>query len=600
MTAAFLSILSEDKQQLARQLVDGLDAPSLHWLSGYLAGLAAQRPVDRAGHGEPATARTTTTQRRLTVVYGSQTGNAKRLAEDLGRRAEATGLAVRVQRADAYALRELKNEHLLYIVISTQGDGEPPDDARALVEFLAGARAPKLDQLRYAVLGLGDSSYPQFCAVGRQLDERLAELGGQRLFARGDADLDLESVASPWLEQALEQAREQLKAQTPLATVTPLRPARAGANWTREQPFAAPVLLNQRITGRDSDRDVRHIELSLEGSGLRYVPGDALGIWPMQSPLLVDAVLAVLNLDGDTPVRQAAEELPLRRWLAERRELTRLTRPLLAAHAERANNDGLRALLQPEARDALGHLFDSWQLLDLLHRHPAAWRADELVAALRPLAPRLYSIASSPSVVGEEAHLTVASIDYTFEGQTRWGVASRHLAERAEGSTVPVFIESNERFRLPSDSSRDIVMIGPGTGVAPFRGFVQERAETGASGRNWLLFGNPHFHSDFLYQVEWQQALRQGQLHRLDLAFSRDQAEKVYVQHRLREQGRELYAWLDGGAHLYVCGDAGRMAKDVHRTLIDIVAEHGDRSTADADAWLGELIKQGRYARDVY
>lgn len=600
MTAAFLSVLSEDKQQLTHQLVDGLDAPSLHWLSGYLAGLAAQRPVDRAGHGEPATARATAAQRHLTVVYGSQTGNAKRLAEELGRRAEAAGLAVRVQRADAYALRELKNEHLLYIVISTQGDGEPPDDARALVEFLGGARAPKLDQLRYAVLGLGDSSYPQFCAIGRQLDERLAELGGQRLFARGDADLDLESVASPWLEQALEQAREQLKAQTPLATVTPLRPARAGANGTREQPFAAPVLLNQRITGRGSDRDVRHIELSLEGSGLQYVPGDALGIWPVQSPLLVDAVLAVLDLDGETPVRQAAEELPLRRWLAERRELTRLTRPFLAAHAERANSADLRALLQPEAREALAQLFDSWQLLDLLHRHPAAWRADELVAALRPLAPRLYSIASSPSVVGEEAHLTVASVDYTLEGQARWGAASRYLAERAEGSTVPVFIESNERFRLPSDSSRDIVMIGPGTGVAPFRGFVQERAETGAGGRNWLLFGNPHFHSDFLYQVEWQQALRQGQLHRLDLAFSRDQDEKVYVQHRLREQGRELYAWLDGGAHLYVCGDAGRMAKDVHRALIDIVAEHGGRSTADAETWLGELIQQGRYARDVY
>ncbi len=597
---AFLSALSEDKQQLARQLVDGLDAPSLHWLSGYLAGLAVQRPAEHGGHSEPAVALATTAQQRLTVLYGSQTGNAKRLAEDLGRRAEASGLAVRIQRADAYVLRELKNEHLLYIVISTQGDGEPPDDARALVDFLAGTRAPKLAQLHYAVLGLGDSSYPQFCAIGRQLDERLAELGGQRLFARGDADVDLETIASPWLDQALQQAREQLRTQTPMATVTPLRPTRAGASWTREHPFAAPVLLNQRITGRDSDRDVRHLELSLEGSGLHYAPGDALGIWPVQSPLLVDAVLATLRLDGDTAVRQNDQELPLRRWLAERRELTRLTRPFLAAHAERADSDALRALLQPEAREALGRLFDSWQLLDLLQRHPAAWRADELVAALRPLAPRLYSIASSAAVVGEEAHLTVAHVDYQFDGQARWGTASRHLVERAEGDTVPVFIESNERFRLPADGSRDIVMIGPGTGVAPFRGFVQERVESGASGRNWLLFGNPHFHSDFLYQVEWQQALKQGQLHRLDLAFSRDQADKIYVQHRLREQGRELYAWLDGGAHLYVCGDANRMAKDVHRTLIDIVAEHGGRSTEDADAWLGELIQQGRYARDVY
>jgi sulfite reductase (NADPH) flavoprotein alpha-component len=436
--------------------------------------------------------------------------------------------------------------------------------------------------------------------TGRQLDERLAALGAQRLFARGEADVDVETVAAPWLDQALRLAREQLKAQPPLATVTPLRPARAAAAWTREQPFAAPVLLNQRITGRGSDRDVRHIELSLEGSDLHYAPGDALGVWPVQSPALVEAVLATLKLDGDAPVRHANEELPLRRWLAERRELTRFARPFLAAHAERAGNAELQALLQPAARDALGRLFDELQLVDLLRRHPAAWDAGALVAALRPLAPRLYSIASSQSVVGEEVHLTVAHVDYEHAGERRWGAASRYLAGRAEGEAVPVFVEANERFRLPADGGRDIVMIGPGTGVAPFRAFVQERAESGAAGRNWLLFGNPHFHSDFLYQVEWQQALKRGQLHRLDLAFSRDQEHKVYVQQRLREQGRELYAWLDGGAHLYVCGDAGRMAKDVHRALVEIVAEHGGRSAADAEDWLGQLIQQGRYARDVY
>lgn len=600
MTAATLSPLPEDKQPLVARLVDGLDVAALHWLSGYVAGVAAQRLAGtKSAVVEPA-APAAEAQTRLTVLYGSQTGNAKRLAEDLGRRAASAGLAVRVVRADAYPVRELKQERLLYVVISTQGDAEPPDDARALVEFLGSARAPKLDDLRYAVLGLGDSSYPQFCAIGRKLDERLASLGAQRLFAAGEADVDVETVAQPWLDQALQQAREQLKTSTPLAKVTPLRTARTSPVWHREQPFTAPLLLNQRITGRGSDRDVRHVELSLEGSGLRYAPGDALGIWPTQSPALVDAVLKTVQLDGNTTVSVGNEELALRTWLSDRRELTQLTRPFFTAHTERNGDHALRELLAPTSRDALSDLFSRWQVLDLLRRHPAPWTADSLVAALRPLAPRLYSIASSPSVVGEEVHITVSHVDYLFDDEARWGSASRYLAERAENESVPVFIEANERFHLPSDDDRDIIMIGAGTGVAPYRAFVQERAERGASGRNWLVFGNPHFHSDFLYQTEWQQALKSGQLHRIDLAFSRDQAEKIYVQHRLHEQGRAIYEWLEGGAHLYVCGDASRMAKDVHKALIAIVGEHGNRTSEDAEAWLNQLIQQGRYARDVY
>lgn len=600
MTAATLSPLPEDKQPLVARLVEGLDAAALQWLSGYVAGIASQRLGGAKGAAAESTVSAVDTQARLTVLYGSQTGNAKRLAEDLGRRASSAGLAVRVIRADSYPLRELKQERLLYVVISTQGDAEPPDDARALVEFLAGARAPKLEELRYAVLGLGDSSYPQFCAIGRQLDERLASLGAQRLLDAGEADVDLETVAHPWLERALQQAREQLKTSTPLAKVTPLRTARSTPSWHREQPFASSLLLNQRITGRGSNRDVRHLELSLDGSGLRYAPGDALGIWPTQSPALVDAVLKAAQLDGNTPVQVNGEEHPLRTWLCERRELTQLTRPFFTAHAERSGDNSLRELLSPASRDALSDLFARWQVLDVLRRHPAPWTADSLVAALRPLAPRLYSIASSQSVVGDEVHLTVSHVDYSLDGEARWGATSRYLAGRTEGETIPVFIEANERFHLPGDDDRDIIMIGPGTGVAPFRAFVQERAERGAGGRNWLLFGNPHFHSDFLYQTEWQKALKNGQLHRLDLAFSRDQADKIYVQHRLREQGRHIYEWLDGGAHLYVCGDANRMAKDVHKTLIAIVAEHGGRATEDAEAWLNQLIQQGRYARDVY
>ena len=584
--------LPEDKVDLLARLTDGLDAPGLWWLSGYAAGLAARPGARPAAAAEPAA--------RLTVVFGSQTGNAKRLAEQLARQAEAAGLGVRLLRADAYPLRELATEKLLYVVISTQGDGDPPDDARGFVEHLLGKRAPALPGLKFAVLGLGDSSYPQFNATGRQIDERFAALGAQRLFARGEADLDLDTVATPWLSQALDAAREHLRTAAPLASVTPLRPAAAVSPWSREKPFAAEVLANQRLTGRGSRKDVRHVELSLEGSGLTYLPGDALGVWPANPPALVEAVLAELRLDGGTRVGLDGQDHSLHDWFERHRELTRLSRPFLQAHAARAGSAELQRLLQPENSASLASLLATHQLVDLLQAWPAAWSADELVAALRPLAPRLYSIASAQSAVGPEAHLTVDHVDYVAPGGRRWGAASHFIAQAGEGRPLPVFIEANERFRLPRDSARDVIMIGPGTGVAPFRGFLQERAATGAGGRNWLLFGNPHARHDFLYQLEWQQALKSGQLHRLDLAFSRDQADKVYVQHKLREHGRELFAWIEGGAHLYVCGDASRMARDVEAALLDVIASHGGRDADGAKDYLSQLQQQGRYARDVY
>lgn len=584
--------LPQDRVDLLARLTDGLDAPGLWWLSGYAAGLAA-RPGMRPAAAVEASA-------RLTVVYGSQTGNAKRLAELLAQEAEASGLGVRLLRADAYPVRELATEKLLYVVISTQGDGDPPDDARGFVEHLLGKRAPALPGLKFAVLGLGDSSYPQFNVTGRQIDARLEALGAQRLFARGEADLDLDTVATPWRAQALDAARETLRSAAPMASVTPLRATAAVSPWSRERPFAAPVLANQRLSGRGSHKDVRHVEISLEGSGLSYLPGDALGVLPRNPPALVDAVLAELKLDGGARIGVSGQDHPLRDWLGQHRELTRLSRPFLQAHAERAGNSELQRLLEPGNSAGLTHLLATHQLVDLLQAWPAGWSAHELVAALRPLAPRLYSIASAQSAVGPEAHLTVDHVAYVAPGGHRWGAASHFIADAAEGATLPVFIESNDRFRLPRDGARDIIMIGPGTGVAPFRGFVQERAATGASGRSWLLFGNPHARHDFLYQVEWQQALKSGQLNRLDLAFSRDQAEKVYVQHKLRQQGRELFAWLESGAHLYVCGDAGRMARDVEAALLEVIATHGGHDADAARDYLNALQQQGRYARDVY
>ena len=601
-TLAQSPLSAEPYAQIAR-LVEGMDSAGLWWLSGYTAGLARAQGGAVAAvpvHAEQAAVEHAD-RSRLTVVYGSQTGNAKRIAEALAARFEGEGLPVRLLRADAYPTRELKDERFLAIVISTQGDGDPPDDARALVEFIEGKRAPQLPQLRFSVLGLGDSSYPQFCVIGQRLDARLEALGAQRWVARADADLDIDTIAAPWSTQVLAEAKEALKPRPQLASVTPLRPhIAAPVAWTRERPFSAELLANLPITGRGSDRDVRHLEVSLEGSGLDYEPGDALGVWVENPPALVQAIADALNLDADAPVAHAGDTLPLRDWLGRKREITRLSRPFIATHAAHAGSDALNRLLAPDQREGLTALMAQSQIVDLLLEHPGAWTAEALVEALRPLQPRLYSIASSRKAVGDEAHLTVAHVEYLHGDTLRWGAASHHLATREEGASLPVYIERNERFRLPADAARDVIMIGPGTGVAPFRGFVQERSIVGATGRNWLLFGNPHARSDFLYQIEWQDALKRGELQRLDLAFSRDQAHKVYVQHKLREHGRTLFDWLEGGAHLYVCGDATRMAKDVHAALLDAISTHGGKSAEDANDYLNTLQSQGRYSRDVY
>ena len=608
MSSAALALptpLSPERSALLAQLAAGADASGLLWASGYLAGLA--RSLD-APVIAPAPA---TAVAPATIIYGSQTGNARRAAEALHAKLDAAGLPARLLRADAYSTRELANERLLYLVISTQGEGDPPDDAIGLSEFLLGRRAPKLPQLHFAVLGLGDTSYADFCGIARKLDARLVELGATRVQTLGEADLDIDIVAAPWREQALAHARELLKPApaTHLATVTPLRPHALPA-WSQDKPFVAEVLANQRITGREFrnigfrkygavDKDVRHLELSLQGSGLAYEPGDALGIRHRNPDPLVDAVLAATKLDGDALVARDGESLALAEWLRDKRELSRIGRPLLASVAERGAHAELARLLEAQDKSGLAAVFDTHQLIDVLRRWPAGWDADALVAALRPQAQRLYSIASSRKRVGEEAHLTVDALRYQAHGFEHVGAASGFLASLEEGGSLPVYIEPNERFRVPADASRDIIMIGPGTGVAPFRGFVQERAETGAAGRNWLLFGARHFNTGFLYQAEWQDALAKGELHRLDLAFSRDQADRIYVQQRLREAGRDVYDWLQGGAHLYVCG-AIAMGKDVHAALLEIVAAHNGGDTEAASDYLSSLQREGRYARDVY
>jgi sulfite reductase (NADPH) flavoprotein alpha-component len=591
------------KTRLLDQLTEGLGRDALLWLTGYLAGLAHQGE-------EPATTTLPTPAEReapatyaATVLYGSQTGHAERLATELAGRLNENLVRTRLCSASTYPKRELKDERLLLVIISTQGDGDPPDNARDLLEFLSGRRAPRLEALQYAVLALGDSSYPQFCDVGRQVDARLEALGARRVLPLAEADVDFETVAEPWTARISEQVRALAgRNSAPAEAAAPEpRTATVAAGYTRAHPFSAVLLVNQRITGQDSDRDVRHLELLIENSGLRYQPGDSLGVIPVQADALVDEVLDRLKLQGSEDVEFRGETLPLRRWLTERRELTILTRPFLAAHAARCDSAPLREALDPAGSDRRRQLLTTWQLPDLLARYPAAWPATDLVAALRPLAPRMYSIASSPLPSdGNEVDLTVAHVDYNFEGTNRWGVGSHHLCNLALDAHVRVFVEPNNRFRLPVDGERDIIMIGPGTGVAPFRAFVQHRAAVGAEGRNWLFFGNRHFRSEFLYQVEWQDALAKQTLHRLDLAWSRDGTQRIYVQQRMQERARELYAWIKGGAHVYVCGDASHMAPDVHSALVRIGIEQGGLSQEAAGEWLNQLASEGRYVRDVY
>lgn len=600
--------LSSEQSALLAQFAAGTDNAGLLWASGYLAGIA-RTPTQMSLTTAPLAA-----ARPATVLFGSQTGNARRAAEALHAKLEAAGLPARLLGADAYATRELASERLLYIVISTQGEGDPPDDAIGFTEFLSGKRAPKLPGLKFAVLGLGDTSYADFCGIARKIDTRLAELGAQRVADVGLADLDIDTVAAPWSEAALVQARDVMKdsahtahATAHLATVTPLRPP---PSWSQQRPFAAEILANQRISGREFtgtgfrrygavEKDVRHIEISLEGSGLVYEPGDAIGIRHRNPEPLVASVLQASKLDGDAVASFAGESLPLSKWLATRRELTRLSRPFLTAHAQHADAKELQQILDDRQSGGLAALLADHQLIDVLRRWPTDWNAEDLLAALRPQVQRLYSIASSRKRVGEEAHLAVDIVDYQAHGLAHIGAASGFLAALDEGRKLPVYIEPNERFRVPADASRDIIMVGPGTGVAPFRGFVQERAETGASGRNWLFFGARNFNTGFLYQTEWQEALQRKELDRLDLAFSRDQASKIYVQDRLRERSAELYDWFQNGAHFYACGSIA-MGKYVHAALRDVVTAHNGGDAEAAGEYLSRLQAEGRYGRDVY
>jgi sulfite reductase (NADPH) flavoprotein alpha-component len=579
-------------------LVAQLNPIQQAWVSGYLAASANVAMPGQAASLAPQANEASV----LTVLYGSQTGNAKGVANQLKAQAEAKGLAVKLVNMSDYKTNQLKKEKFLAVAVSTYGEGEPPEDAENLHAFLASKKAPKLDGVKVAVIGLGDTSYEFFCQTAIDFEDRFKALGAETIIDRAELDVDYDDQAAEWITNAVTAFEPELKAKQQGSQVSPVAGSLVSdhtSQYTKQNPFNAELSLVQKITGRDSTKDVRHVEISLEDSGITYQVGDALGVYFLNDESLVDAALNQVGLKGDEQITLGQESLTVRQALIEKLELTQSYPGFVEKYAQATNNANLLKITEDKA--ALREYIEARQIFDVIAQNPAKLEAQVLVDCARKLQARLYSIASSQTEVEEEVHLTVGLVEFDAFDSEHLGGCSGYLARRAEeGASVKVFVEHNDNFRLPSDDNTPVIMVGPGTGIAPFRAFLQERDARGAEGKNWLFFGNPHFTQDFLYQVEIQGYVKSGLLANVDLAFSRDQAEKIYVQDRLREQGAEVFAWLEQGAHFYVCGDANHMAKDVHQVLLDIVKAHGGKNDEQAQQYLKDLRSANRYQKDVY
>ncbi|PNG26154.1 assimilatory sulfite reductase (NADPH) flavoprotein subunit [Methylocella silvestris] len=594
--------LSAEQWRQVNELSATLNARQALWLSGYFAGLEAALAQAGPALAAPplAVAPAAATARTLTILYGSETGNSAALAKVAAAEAKALGLEASVVDMGDYKPRRLKEEQDVLLIASTYGEGDPPQPAVGFFEFVEGRKAPSLAGLRFGVLALGDSTYEKYCEAGKRLDRRFEELGATRLLPRADCDVDYDEAASAWTKEALALLAADIGG--PFAPgAAPLAASPQQAIHDKRNPFLARILDNLVLTGRGSSKETRHIEISLEGSGVTFEPGDALGVMARNNPSVVDRVLEALGLDGAAAVKVKDREARLALALEEHFEITTATPRFLEHWAGLSGADDLERLLGPERAEERAAFLRDHHVIDLIRAFPASEVTPQsFVAGLRPLQPRLYSIASSLAANPDEAHLTVSTVRYMLHGEERCGVASGFFAKLAAPDTrAPVYVQSNPHFRLPADDV-PIIMVGAGTGVAPYRAFMQEREARGASGRSWLFFGERNFVSDFLYQAEWQAYLKAKALTRMEVAFSRDRWGKAYVQHRMLEQGRDIFGWLEEGAHFYVCGDAARLAPDVHEALIAIIETHGSRSREAAEDYVRVLQDGRRYQRDVY
>ena len=568
-----------------------------YWLAGFLAGLHSrllvledkQQPA--AGTGAAATT-------QLHILYGSQTGNAEALAQTAAKSARAKGLVPVVQALGDVDLDVFATMRHVLIVTSTYGEGEMPDNAQLFWDAISASTAPRLEQMHFAVLAIGDTGYDGFCQAGKFIDMRLEQLGAKRVVDRIDCDIDFEEPSSEWLNSSMPQFAASAGSSGTVLESAPEAPVIPGSN--KSNPYAAALITNKRLSGEQSAKDIRHFEFDLSDSGLKYEAGDALGVIPVNEPSLVSLLLTQLNADYQTPV--PGFDRSLGDLLTYQFEISEPSRKLIEWVGQNTTNQELRHVLQHDDKDALGVWLWGKDTLDLLQLELTRTLAvPEFVALLRPLQHRAYSISSSSKAHPNQVHLTVASVRYHSGGRNRGGVCSTYLAERVRRGEKPaIFISPNKAFRVPANNSAPLIMVGPGTGIAPFRAFLQERQATGAQGKNWLFFGDQHQQHDFIYQDELLAWRDNGLLTRLDLAFSRDQEKKIYVQSRMLEQGAELYAWLQEGAYFYVCGDASRMAKDVDNALYEVVRQFGGLSTERAADYVDQLKKEKRYLRDVY
>lgn len=609
------SPFNEEQMEYLNKLIPTLTENQKVWLIGFLSYpvISGQdqilNPNNKTDSSPAGKSEKSVSTRDITILFGSETGNGQTVAEILLEKLQNEKFQVQSFSMDDFKPQNLKKVQDLLIITSTHGEGEPPENARSFYEFLHSKRAPKLKNVRFSVLALGDQSYEFFCQTGKDLDKRLEELGGERIFPRVDCDVDYEEEANGWIDGVIRVLSESRSATSDDLSIS-ANQAAAGLLlehkqvYSKKNPYPAEVLENINLNGRGSNKETRHLVLSLEDSGLAFEPGDSLAILPENDPELVDLLIKELGWNPDESVQINAEGdiHSLRQALLTRFEISRLTKPLIEKAAAIFNNADLKKLVESGNEEKLKSYLDGRDLLDLVRDYPPQQLLPgEFIKILRKLPARQYSIASSLKANPDEVHLTISTVRFTCHGRDRKGVCSGQIADRVQpGDVLSVYVDRNPNFKLPDNPDTPIIMIGPGTGVAPFRSFLQEREAEGIKGRSWLFFGDQHFASDFLYQVEWQKWLKDGVLTKMDVAFSRDSKEKVYVQHRMLENSKEFYQWLEDGAVVYVCGDEKSMARDVHQTILSILEKEGGLSEKEANDYLNRMRKEKRYQRDVY
>lgn len=599
-----------DQEQAAQlnQIFQTLTAEQQIWLTGYLT--AQQGSVTQTAEAPQQVAEyvlnnesesQTNNDRHITVVYGSETGNAQSLAEIFADRLVEHNYTVKLTAMDEIKQKEFKKVEDLFVITATHGEGDPPDNALTFHEFIHSRKAPKLENVRFSVLALGDESYEYFCQTGKDFDAKLLELGAERLADRQDCDLDFDDLAEKWMNKNIEILNQSTGHGSTVTSTETVQSAKE-KRYSKSNPYQAEVLENINLNGRGSNKEVRHVELLLDNYGESFEPGDCVVVLPQNEPEIVTLLIETLGWNKDIviPINDDGDTLPLEKALTEHFEITKLTKPLLQKAAELFGNTEL--LSQIDNAEWIQQYVDGRDVIDLLTEFPTSeLKPETFYKLLRKLPAREYSIASSYEATPDEVHITVGAVRYEAHERTRKGVCSVQLAERIQpGDTLPIYLKKNPNFKFPFDEETPVIMIGPGTGVAPFRSYMQEREELGLSGNTWLFFGEQYFTTDFLYQTEWQAWLKDETLAKLDLAFSRDTEEKVYVQHRIAQQSELFYQWLQDGAAIYVCGDEKHMAKDVHDTIRSVIEQEGDMSEADAEVYLTQMKQEKRYQRDVY